>query len=164
MSHNFVVSGKMFVKSENNEVVNILVDCFDNGASSWDYNMQFHLRCHEGNTAEYSFNGTSAYMFSDEFVGNIKEALEREHGEKAKELVDTLELNEFSLRFKMKEYNAGTMFLAEEEFYIRHKAGVPLEDTIADECEFYREHPFTAQNLLDIAEEDPEVVEGLFAC
>ena len=34
MSHNFVVSGKMFVKSENNEVVNILVDYFDNGASS----------------------------------------------------------------------------------------------------------------------------------
>ena len=68
MSHNFVVSGKMFVKSENNEVVNILVDYFDNGASSWDYNMQFHLRRHEGNTAEYSFNGTSAYMFSDELV------------------------------------------------------------------------------------------------
>ena len=56
------------------------------------------------------------------------------------------------------------MFLAEEEFYIRHKAGVPLEDTIADEYEFYREHCFTEKNLLDIADEDPEVVEGLFAC
>lgn len=164
MSRNFVASGNLSIYSGNHDVINILVDYISNGVTSWDYDFYFSLPRPNKDSVSYSFNGTSADMFSDEFMGDIKKSLVREYGDKAWELINILEANEFSLLFKMTEYNAGIMFLAEEEFYIRHKAGVPLEDTIADEYEFYREHCFTEKNLLDIADEDPEVVEGLFAC